>query len=115
MDMSEEDKVANRASFLCSLREHMEPHGVTIDRLYNADQTGLFYNKLRNYLYIDKDEQDYHGVKQMKSKNHIMLMVASSAVGKKLPLYMVGKSKKPECFCLCADRPSMAYINQANV
>jgi len=41
-------------------------------------------------------------------------MVASSAAVKKLPLFMVGKSNKPECFSLCGDMPSMAYIHQAN-
>jgi len=114
MEMSEEDKVSKRASFTATLRSYMERYDLSIDRVYNADQTGLFYNKLPNRIYIDKDEQDYRGVKQMKSKDRVTLMVASSGAGKKLPLFMVGKSKKPECFRLCGDVPPMAYIHQAN-
>jgi len=30
----------HRAAFECSLREHMETYDVTVDRVYNADQTG---------------------------------------------------------------------------
>jgi len=91
MEMSKEDKALHRADFVCSLREHMECYDVPVDRVYNADQTGLFYNKLQKRIYIDKEEQDYRGVKQIKSKDRVTLMVASSAAGKKIPLFMVGK------------------------
>jgi hypothetical protein len=114
MEMSEEDKVSKRASFTATLRAYMERYDVSIDRVYNADQTGLFYSKLPNRIYIDKDEEDYHGVRQMKSKDWVTQMVASTGAGKKLPLFMVGKSKKPECFRLCGDVPPMAYIHQTN-
>jgi len=50
----------------------------------------------------------------MKSKVQVTIIVASSAAGKKLPLFMVEKSKKPECFCLCGNTPPMAYMRQAN-
>jgi hypothetical protein len=69
MEMTKEDKALHRAAFVCSLREHMENYDVTVDCIYNADQTGLFYNKLPNRIYIDKEEQDYRGIKQMKSKD----------------------------------------------
>jgi hypothetical protein len=69
MEMSKEDKVLHRAAFVCSLREHMERYDVPLDCIYNADQTGLFYNKLPNQINIDKEEQDDRGVKQMKSKD----------------------------------------------
>ncbi len=61
----------------------MECSNITLDQLHNADQTGLFFNKLSNHIYIDKEAKDYHGVKQMKKKDHSTLMVASSASGKK--------------------------------
>jgi hypothetical protein len=81
MEMSEEDKVSKRASFTTTLRAYMEHYDLSMDCVYNADQTGLFYNKLPNRIYIDKDEEDYHGVKQMKSKDRVMLMVASTGAG----------------------------------
>ena len=38
-------------------------------RIYNADQTGLFYKKLPNIIYINKAEQkNYSGNKQMNAK-----------------------------------------------
>ena len=59
--------------------------------------------------------KDYRGVKQMKSKDRVTLMVATSAVGGKIPLFMVGKAKAPECFRLCqGNKPPMAYHHQAN-
>jgi len=69
MEMSKEDKVSHRASFICSLREHMECYDVPVNCIYNADQTGLFYNKLPNQIYINKEERDYCSLKQMKSKD----------------------------------------------
>ena len=50
----------------------------------------------------------------MKSKDRITLMICTSANGKKVPLAVVGKSKKPHCFNLCDGNPPFPYINQAN-
>ena len=51
-------------------------------RIYNADQTGLFYKKLPNIIYINKAEQkNYSGNKQMEAKDRITLMVCTSASG----------------------------------
>jgi hypothetical protein len=63
MEMSKEDKVSKRASFTATLRVYRERYDLSIDHVYNADQTGLFYNELPNRIYIDKDEEDYCGVK----------------------------------------------------
>jgi hypothetical protein len=114
MDTSKEDQAKNQETFFSSLREAMEKFDITLDHLYNADQTGLFYNKLPNSVYIYEDQQDYRSVKQMKRKDQVMLMVASSASGKKVPLFMAGKSKNPECFKLCGRVPLMAYTYQLN-
>ena len=37
----------------------------------------------------------------MKSKDKVTLMVCTAASGAKLPLFMVGKSKTPECLGTC--------------
>jgi len=66
-------------------------------------------------MYVSAARKDYRGVKQMKSKDRVTLMVATSAVGGKIPLFMVGKAKAPECFRLCqGNKPPMAYHHQAN-
>jgi hypothetical protein len=89
-------------------------YNIPLERVYNADQTGLFFNKLPNRIYVDKVANDYHGVKQMKSKDWVTLMVATSAVGEKFPLFMVGKAKTPECFRLCDGKPTMSYYHQTD-
>jgi DDE superfamily endonuclease len=83
-------------------------------RIYNADQTGLFFQKLPNRIYVNKSiKDDYAGAKQMKDKNRITLMVCTAADGTKVPLSIIGKAKKPVCFRLCENQqPPMAYRNQ---
>ena len=62
-------------------------------RVYNGDQTGLYYQKLPNRMYVDKDTKHTHaGVKQMKDKTRVTLMVCTAADGSKVPLAVVGKS-----------------------
>ena len=58
-------------------------------------QTGLFYQKLPNRIYVDKSKKnDYAaGAKQMKDKTRITLMVGTVADGTKVPLSIVGKPK----------------------
>jgi hypothetical protein len=48
-------------------------------------------------MYDSAARKHYCGVKQMKSKDRVTLMVATSAVGGKIPLFMVGKAKSLEC------------------
>jgi hypothetical protein len=70
--------------------------------LYNADQTGLFYNKMPNRMYIKRERhKEFKGVKVMKSKDRITLMVCTSCNGNKVPLAVIGKAKQPTCFHLC--------------
>ena len=85
--------------------------------VYNADQTGLFFQKLPNSLYVHKDnKKKYTGTKKMKDKARITLMVCTAADGSKLPLALVGKPKKPRCFNLLSNpsSPPIAYTSQRN-
>ena len=65
-------------------------------------------------MYVDKSERaTARGVKQMRDKTRVTLMVCTSASGEKVPLHIVGKSKKPECFKLMPDhKPPMYYTYQ---
>ena len=115
MEMTLEEQLTKKDFFVAGMRNMMEQYNISLDRVYNADQTGLFFNKLPNRMYINCEAKDYRGVKQMKSKDRVTLMVASSAAGAKIPLFMVGKSKQPECFRLCAGgKPPMHYHHQSN-
>jgi DDE superfamily endonuclease/Tc5 transposase DNA-binding domain len=84
--------------------------------IYNADQTGLFYQKLPNKIYVDKSsKKKYAGAKQMKDKNRITVMICTAADGSKVPLSIVGKSKNPVCFRICeSSNPPLPYVDQAN-
>ena len=63
--------------------------------VYNADQTGMFYAKLPNSLYVDKNNKnDYKGTKQMKDKSRMTEMIATAADGSLSPVAIVGKQKK---------------------
>ena len=45
--------------------------------IYNADQTGLYYQNFPNHVYVDEaNKKDYYGLKQMKDKTRIRLVPA---------------------------------------
>ena len=61
-------------------------------RIYNADQTGLFYRQLPSRIYVKKGtERNIRGNKTHKDKERLTLMVACAADGTKVPLCVVGK------------------------
>ena len=63
--------------------------------VYNADQTGMFYAKLPNSLYVDKNNKnDYKGSKQIKDKLRVMAMISTSADGYRLPVLNNWKTEK---------------------
>ena len=48
-------------------------------------------------MYVNEaNKKDYDGAKQMKDKTRFTLMVATSYIGQKVPLAVVGKPKNPE-------------------
>jgi hypothetical protein len=87
-----------QGKFWAKLRDH----NIRPECLYNADQTGLFFNnKMLNRMYIEREHhKEFKGVKAMKSKDRITLMVFTSCNGKKVPLAVVGKANQPTCFHL---------------
>ena len=91
-EMSTEDTRERREAF----RLDRKIWYITVDRAYNADhQTGLFHRKLPCRTYCSESQRrDMRGVRQMKDKEGITLMVCTSAAGAKLPLAMMGTAKK---------------------
>jgi len=110
------DAGTKQNKFLAQLNACMKKYNIPFERLYNAVQTGLFFNKMPNRIYLDKDNADFRGVKQMKSKDRVTLMVCTSAAGEKAPLLMVGTAKQPLCFkFMCPNgKPLMPYTDQVN-
>ncbi|EGD80193.1 hypothetical protein PTSG_13111 [Salpingoeca rosetta] len=80
--------------------------------VFNADETGLFYQTLPSRLYVSRSERSVRGVKQMAAKARLTIMTATSAAGEKVPLFSVGKSRRP--MCLRDDFPPVRYTSQAS-
>ena len=87
------------ADWCIGSHELLEEYSIPPLHVYNVDQTGLYFQKLPNWMYVDKDTKHKHaGVKQMKDKTRVILMVCTVIDGTKVPLVIVEKSKKPMCF-----------------
>ena len=98
-DMTAEEREGIMVDWRVKFHELLEEFSIPPSRVYNGDQTGLYYQKLPNRIYMDKDTKHTHaGVKQMKDKTRVTLMLCTAADGSKVPLAVVGKSKKPMCF-----------------
>jgi hypothetical protein len=113
-DVSLEEEARLMGPWLTEFHSFLEDKNITAGCLYNADQTGLYYQKLPNTLYIIHIEEKklIRDCKQMKDKNRLTVMVCTSANGDKVPLAVVGKSKKPVSFD--NQPPPLPYTNQAN-
>lgn len=112
-EMNDDEAERIMATFRNELDAFLQLHEIDdLDRILNADQTGLYYQKLPNRIYCNKDlRNSIRGVKQMKDKNRITIMVCTAASGKKMPLLVVGSAKTPNCFALTKKLPC-AYTNQ---
>ena len=79
------------------LQEIMEREGLTLEQIYNCDETGLYYRMLPTQTLAAKTEKNASGMK--KQKERVTLMACSNASGShKLPLLFIGKAENPRCF-----------------
>ena len=67
----------------------------SLENVYNADEYGLCYQFLPNKSYQLKTEKCSGG---KHSKISITGLAAANAGGSKLPMFVIGKAKKPRCF-----------------
>ena len=96
-----------------TLNVEVTKHNVTKDRIYNGDQTGLFFNKLPNRVFVKKENaSSVRGCKLMRSKDRVTIMVCTAADGSKVPLCLVGKSQHPHCFRLRPGGCPIPYTHQ---
>lgn len=63
--------------------------------IYNTDEFGLFYKALPDKSLHLKSEKCVDG---NHSKVRLTGLAAANAVGEKLPMFAIGKSRKPHCF-----------------
>lgn len=84
-ELSPEEIKIKRDTFRNILAAAMEEGVIPVERIYNADQTALYYRKLPCKTYCSAEKRkDLRGVKQMKDKERLTLMVCTSAAGKLL-------------------------------
>ena len=65
-----------------------------LDQIYGADEFGLFHQAHPDHLHL-KNESCVGG---KHSKVRLTGLTAANALGDKLPMFVIGKSKKPRCF-----------------
>ena len=63
--------------------------------IFNTDEVGLFYQCLPNKTYHFKGQRCSGG---KNSKVRLTGMATGNAIGEKLPMFVIGKSKTPLCF-----------------
>ncbi|XP_008183146.1 jerky protein homolog-like [Acyrthosiphon pisum] len=75
----------------------VEKEGYSQDSVYNADESGLNWKALPRKSLASCQEHAARGFKV--SKERVTIMTCANAAGThKLPLLLIGKSKKPRCF-----------------
>ena len=66
-----------------------------LNQIYKADEFSLFYRAQPNKSLHLKNENCVGG---KHSKLRLVGLTAANTVGEKLPLFVISKSKKPQCF-----------------
>ena len=66
-----------------------------LEDIFNADEFGLFYQCLPPKTYHLSGEKSYGG---RNSFVQLTGMMTASATGEKLEMFVIGKSKKSQCF-----------------
>ncbi|UYV80695.1 BRWD3 [Cordylochernes scorpioides] len=81
---------------LTNLNSMLANSGYDPANIYNADETGLFFQLIPDRTLAHKDE-NCRGVKRMKQRITVLLCCNSTGTDKRR-LLIIGKSAKPRCF-----------------
>lgn len=83
--------------FKDSLLKTITEMGLTLDQLYNADESSLYWKMLPSKTLAANDETSALGRKV--AKDRVAFMPCSNLTGSNRPaLQIIGKSKRPRCF-----------------
>ena len=84
-------------TFVPRFRKMVEEKQLSLDQIFNCDETGLYYRLLPQATLAMSFEKSADGRK--KSKDRITINACSNASGSiKLPLQLIGKARRPRCF-----------------
>lgn len=85
------------APFVDQLASKIAEMGITKQQIYNADESGLYWQLLPNKTFVHLGEKSAPGFKI--SKQRVTVLACANATGEhKLTPLVIGKSKKPRCF-----------------
>ena len=85
------------ATFITSFNEFVEEHQLTLNQIFNCDETGLNFRLLPDKTLAASFEHFADGRKL--SKERVTVNACANATGTiKLPLQVIGKAKRPRCF-----------------
>jgi hypothetical protein len=89
----------------------VEKEGYSQDSVHNADESGLLWKALPKKSLASCQE---HAARDLKvSKERVTIMTCANTTGThKLPLLLIGKSKKPRCFKNFKSLPSNVYSSK---
>ncbi|XP_018569629.2 jerky protein homolog-like [Anoplophora glabripennis] len=95
------EKLSSNPEFVYPFKEKFKEiireHGLNSNQLYNANETGLYWQLLPDKTYVSINEKTAPGMKT--SKKRITFLGCSNASGlHKLKPLIIGKSKTPRCF-----------------
>ena len=80
-----------------NLQKIIEEKGLTLNQVFNCDETGLYWKLMPNKTLVSSREKEAKGFK--KPKDRVTLMACANASGSiKLPLLFLHKSLNPRCF-----------------
>ena len=81
--------------FVDELREFIKKENLTLDQIYNADETGLFWRLLPNRILVCGDEAH---ADELAKERLTVLGCANAAGTHKCELLVIGKSAHPRAF-----------------
>lgn len=85
------------APFINKLAAVIKEHSLTLEAVFNADESGLYWKMLPDKTYVHQGENSAPGRKL--SKERITFLICANAEGtKKIKPFVIGKAQKPRCF-----------------
>ena len=100
--------------FIASFKEYVQERSLSLDQVFNADETGLYFRLLPDKTLAGAFEKSASNRK--KSKDRVTLNACANASGMiKIPLQLIGKAKRPRCFKgINMDLLPVKYCSQKN-
>ncbi|XP_058127638.1 tigger transposable element-derived protein 2-like [Anopheles coustani] len=97
-------------AFCLYFQKFVQEENLSLDQIYNADETGLYWKCLPKKTLAAGNEKSAPGFKEPKERLTVMCCSNASGIHKLKPV-VIGKSKKPRAFknIVVGDLPVVYY------